>query len=275
MTRAKSTTKTNETKKVAGAKKANSKKTVVKAAKEAAVTKTAEFVDIFSAAMQDVRAAEKEVDRLKDELSKAQTLMAEKTQKLNELKKIKSMSTYSEENSPFAWHMQAMEGSSYQKTAWREVYSYKTAGYDFTIVIKERTDLKKMKWEVCVYGSKIHQAEKLYNGSSYIDHNYVQRKYEGTKLEEKFSSEVEARKLVKCWQAQLIADHKEEIDAEQALSKLAKVMPRIKAGSIVRHEVYGTGTVVANIHGDCWRVKFDEFSANPLQCQEDSLTLIK
>jgi len=205
------------------------------------------FKELVEGTVTEVVNKENEIKEIQEKLRNLQKDLTEKEEIRNYHYKLYAMVNWTEK--PYTWHCRKQEGSSYQKVAWYEVYEYKTVNYEFTISMKERTDLKKMKWEVSVRGQKLTLAGDKYNhknlGDSvhdtYRDQDYLIKKYrnyhydntssswicseepgkEFIDLEQKFSSEAKARTWANAWMAKLVEDHKEIIDKEVELYKQA------------------------------------------------------
>ncbi len=111
-------------------------------------------------------------------------------------------------------------------------YLYKAVEYDFSVLISERTDLKRWKWEVKVFARKFTFDGRLNRG--YIDYEYGSRKYRkweenskgeyqwtdiegGVKLRDKFTCIEDAKKFAFDWMIRLEDDHKEELLEEKGL----------------------------------------------------------
>ena len=113
------------------------------------------------------------------------------------------------------------------------VYEYKSAEYDFTILIDERNDLKKWRWEVRVYVRKqVFGDHYRYRG--YVDYEYDKKRYcrweqsskgdyqwaeieGGVKLKDKFTSIEDAKKFAFDWMIRLEDDHREDLEREKGL----------------------------------------------------------
>lgn len=237
--------------------------------------------NLFARTMDSTRAdqasAEKEVSRLEEQLRIAKDNQSRISGEVRRLKRIDALSTCTA-NLPYEWNIDKYDASSYGKYAWKEVHRYRTAVYEFTAVITERTDLKKFKWEISFSGNK----ESYRYKDSYTDRSYVKNKAEEWKLilEEKFASEAAAREALETRKEQLVSIHIDEINVEQNLIKYAKVRPRIEVGSIVEHGYWGRGKVAEHYADSRWYVLFDRSvehlgdKAKTQVCDEDNLKLI-
>lgn len=249
-------------------------------AKKAPQVQEVGFNDLLKVTRQSLAEIENDIKDIRESLSKAEHREREVATRYNYLRKVKYQATYTGEAERHVWHMREQGASAYIKSAWKEIYTFNTVEYEFTIVLSERTDLKKMKWEVKVSGTSITPANKLYNGSEYRNHGYIKGKYEGEELEVKFPSEEAARAFVELWKGRLIQDHQAEINAEYVLLQQAKAMPRIQVGSIVEHNYYGRGKVTEKSSSHRFYVLFDRAvehlgdKAESMLCDEDNLELI-
>lgn len=116
--------------------------------------------------------------------------------------------------------------------AWRQSWELNTSMLDFEIHLKERTDMKRDKWEVSVNArhrtlSESGRARDIHGG--YTNHTYAKEKYmkyisygnyeeiPGQELTKKFKSEKDARAFVDMWMERLYSDHAGEIELDRAL----------------------------------------------------------
>lgn len=115
------------------------------------------------------------------------------------------------------WDVEKQVPHGYEKLAWKELYKFEMAGFEFVFRLCEHTDLKRDKWHVVLKGTQIIYGEN--NNDS--DPEYMARNYMRA-MDKKFKSEEAARKYIKEMQELVLADHKEEIDRQIALAKTIK-----------------------------------------------------
>jgi hypothetical protein len=193
------------------------------------------FINLLTKTQEVAKMAELNITRLKDELSKATTDMEQKQRDLIKLKTIQSMAGWTGEHRAYNWTLTKNEASTYSKLAWSEVMRFKTSTLEFCIIIKERTNLKKLKWEVNVTGICETLRTASYKNDGYRDHDYIKDMYMkseyinfsrqwrvdptkgGLDVLSKFKSEAEARAYATAWRERLMADHADEIAFELEL----------------------------------------------------------
>jgi hypothetical protein len=140
------------------------------------------------------------------------------------------------ERRPFVWHLPhgvMHNGKSYnnQPYAWKEYWAYKMHEFEFTMIICERTDLKKYKFEVTV---KAERRFPYSDNSYYRDYRYLEQKYfdiyecekqeawHNSSIVRKFTKVEDAREYMEAWKEKLEADHKIEINAEKLIMDSAR-----------------------------------------------------
>lgn len=243
--------------KTAATKKVTAKTTTTKgAAKAKPVAKPKEptLKEMITTARAGIAADEAELSKLKDQVKALETKIAEEQRAKNFLYKIYSMSNWSEK--PYEWNCRKWEGTTYGNTAWEEFYTFRAAKLELKVAIKERKDLKKMKWEVTVSGEELRIAKGDYSGYKLGDHigddwrdtSYLKKKYmdyhydndtrswvclpdpkqDNLVLEMKFDNEAKARTWAKCWMNKLAEDHKDVIEYEKSLMKQSAAVKKIQ-----------------------------------------------
>ena len=121
------------------------------------------------------------------------------------------MATYSDETL-WKWNTVNQAGNSEQ--VWKEYSWFRIYGLTFNVIILERRDLKKWKYQVRI------SASSQVNG--YCLRDTLKRKYPDQDLERKFTTEGEARQWMQDWMARLETDYADEIKAQLEIARLSR-----------------------------------------------------
>ena len=158
------------------------------------------------------------VNEKREALSEAEKHWNNAKREMAKLKRIKRMSEHGE---TWEWQSRGRENglSKYDKMAWKEIFSLTLAEHVFYVSVKERSDLKKYKFQVEVSGYK---SDIDYQGySRYSDHKFVSRYYgyDENGICEKFTNEESARQYAQSWMDTISKDFKEKIEYQCGLVK--------------------------------------------------------
>lgn len=136
---------------------------------------------------------------------------------LMRLKAIQDMAGWSQPC--WEWNTEGIEqGSAWSHEAWRQAWHMWLVEHDFTIVLHERTDLKKWKYVVKVYGKNWLMGHTSTHDQRWHHSQYLESKYGKDTCEKKFTTEEAARGYVDQMLKQIEADHITDIVAQKKLA---------------------------------------------------------